>query len=313
MRLRIGTRGSSLAIWQAQYVASAIQKANPEIHCELVIIKTKGDRILDAPLAHIGGKGLFTKEIEDSLLDSHVNLAVHSLKDLPTELPKGLCIAAFLKREDPRDVFLSQEGFRLDDLSPGARIGTSSLRRRAFILNRYPELNIVSIRGNLDTRLKKMESENLAGVVLAAAGLLRMGYSQRITSYLDPNVFIPAIGQGVLAIETREDDIELRKIIAVLNDSVTEICVEVERAFLRRMGGGCQVPMAAHCIAKDGGFRCLAAVIHPNGYPRVQDEFLGNSISEREGALLADRLLSQGASAILEEVLGREWSPGQVE
>jgi len=312
MRLRIGTRGSSLALWQARHVASTLEKANPEVRCELAIIKTKGDRILDAPLAHIGGKGLFTKEIEDSLLDRSIHLAVHSLKDLPTELPDGLSVGAFLRRDDPRDVFLSNDSSCLEDLRRGARIGTSSLRRRAFILNKYPQMEIVSIRGNLDTRVRKIESENLAGVVLAAAGLLRMGYSNKITSYLDPHLFIPAIGQGALAVEIREDDTAVRQKVAVLNDSVTQTCVEVERAFLRRMGGGCQVPMAAHCIPKDGGYYCVAAVIDPDGHLRVQDEYAGNSIDVEEGSYLADKLLARGASGILKGVLGKEWEPGKV-
>lgn len=312
MRLRIGTRGSSLALWQARHVASALEQANPEVRCELVIIKTRGDRILDAPLAYIGGKGLFTKEIEDSLLDRSIHLAVHSLKDLPTELPDGLCVGAFLRREDPRDVFLSKDGSKLEDLTPGARIGTSSLRRRAFILNRYPHVEIVSIRGNLDTRIKKIETENLEGVVLAAAGILRMGFSDKITSFLDPDIFIPAIGQGALAIEIRADDTAVRQKVAVLNDSITQTCVETERAFLRRMGGGCQVPMAAHCVHENGGFHCLAAVIHPDGYPKVQDELRDDSVDISRGAMLADKLLAQGASEILKEVLGKEWSPGDM-
>ncbi len=312
MRLRIGTRGSALALWQARHVASELERIHPEIRCELVVIKTKGDRILDAPLAYIGGKGLFTKEIEDSLLAGAIHLAVHSLKDLPTELPPGLCVSAFLKREDPRDVFLSAQAARLEDLAPGARIGTSSLRRGAFILNRHPQMEIVPIRGNVETRIKKIESERLAGVVLAAAGLLRMGYSRHIASYLDPSVFIPAIGQGALAVETREDDAVVREKVAALNDNMTEKCVEVERAFLCRMGGGCQVPMAAHCIPLNGGFRCLAAVVHPSGHPRVQDEYRGDSIDVKDGALLAEKLLDRGASEILKKVLGRDWEPGCV-
>ncbi len=312
MRFRIGTRGSALALWQARYVASELERVHPEISCELIVIKTKGDRILDAPLAYIGGKGLFTKEIEDSLLAGSIDLAVHSLKDLPTELPRGLCVSAFLKREDPRDVFLAADVTLLEDLRPGARIGTSSLRRGAFILNRHPQMEIVPIRGNVETRIKKIESERLAGIVLAAAGLLRMGYSRRIASYLDPNVFIPAIGQGALAVETREDDAVVGEKVAALNDHITEKCVEMERAFLYRMGGGCQVPMAAHCMSVDGGFRCLAAVVHPSGHPRVQDEYVGNSIDVKDGALLAEKLLSRGASEILKKVLGRDWKPGHL-
>ncbi|MEW6113530.1 MAG: hydroxymethylbilane synthase, partial [Thermodesulfobacteriota bacterium] len=179
MKLRIGTRGSALALWQARHVASLIQELHPQTSIELVTIKTTGDKILDAPLATIGGKGLFTKEIEEALLEGRVDLAVHSMKDVPTELPDGLKLAAILKREDPRDVFISRDGRGLEELKSGERIGTSSLRRRAFILNRFPELEIISIRGNVDTRLRKIESENLAGILLASAGVKRMGFVDR--------------------------------------------------------------------------------------------------------------------------------------
>jgi hydroxymethylbilane synthase len=206
MKLTIGTRGSALALWQARHVASIIEEHHPSVKVELMTIKTQGDKILDAPLAQIGGKGLFTKEIEDALLDGRVDLAVHSMKDLPTELPKGLRLAAVMEREDPRDVFISRDGGPLEDLPRGARIGTSSLRRKAFLLNRYPGLEVISIRGNVDTRLKKIETENLAGIMLAAAGIIRMGFADRITSYMEPEAMIPAIGQGALAIETRESD-----------------------------------------------------------------------------------------------------------
>ena len=201
MKLIIGTRGSALALWQARYVAAGIEKHNPGSNTELKIIKTRGDKILDTPLAQIGGKGLFTKEIEDALLEHRVDLAVHSMKDLPTELPEGLHVGAILKREDPRDVFISRDGRSLQNLGPGARIGTSSLRRKAFLLNRFPDLEIISIRGNVDTRLKKMETEHLTGLILAAAGILRMGFSDKITGYLEADLIIPAIGQGALAIE----------------------------------------------------------------------------------------------------------------
>lgn len=310
MRLTIGTRGSALALWQAKHVASIIENNNPSVKVELLTIKTQGDKILDAPLAQIGGKGLFTKEIEDALLDGRVDLAVHSMKDLPTELPKGLRLAAVMIREDPRDVFISRDGQLLEDLPQGARIGTSSLRRKAFLLNRYPGLEVISIRGNVDTRLRKIETENLAGIMLAAAGIIRMGFADRITSYMEPDAMIPAIGQGALALETRESDPEVDEIIAGLNHPDTARCVKIERAFLQRMGGGCQVPMAAHCVSHGEGIKVVAAVVHPDGNPVVSDSYEGTAADPRVGTHLADALLAQGATAILRAVLAEDWEPG---
>jgi hydroxymethylbilane synthase len=310
MKLIIGTRGSALALWQARYVAAAIEKHNPGFKTQLTIIKTRGDKILDSPLAQIGGKGLFTKEIEDALLENRVDLAVHSMKDLPTELPEGLHIGATLKREDPRDVYISRDGRPLQDLGPGARIGTSSLRRKAFLLNRFPDLEIISIRGNVDTRLKKMETEDLAGLILAAAGIVRMGFSDKITSYLEADLIIPAIGQGALAIETRSQDTETNEAVAALNDTETEDCVRVERAFLKRMGGGCQVPMAAHCVTDGKGIEIMAGVVHPDGNPILRDTFHAEKVSTYIGVQLADVLLERGADRILKSVLSDDWEPG---
>ncbi len=310
MRLTIGTRGSALALWQARHVASEIEKSHLGIKVELMTVKTRGDKILDTPLAKIGGKGLFTKEIEDALLEGRVDLAVHSLKDLPTDLPPGLHVTAIMKREDPRDVFISRDGRKLEELEPGARIGTSSLRRRAFTLNRFPGLEVVSIRGNVDTRLRKIETENLAGIMLAAAGIVRMGLSERITSYMDLDVMLPAIGQGALAIETRMHDPATEILLVELNDPRTAECVKIERAFLQRMGGGCQVPMAAHCVTEGNGVRVVAAVVHPDGNPTVRDEYVGPGGDPRIGTRLADALLEQGADVILRSVLSDTWEPG---
>lgn len=309
-KLTIGTRGSALALWQARHVASIIGESDPAIQVELKIIKTRGDKILDAPLALIGGKGLFTKEIEDALLERSVDLAVHSMKDVPTELPEGLRIAAVMEREDPRDVFISANGQNLEDLPQGSRIGTSSLRRKAFLLNRFPGLDIISIRGNVDTRLRKIETEHLAGIILAAAGVLRLGFQQRITSFLDTGFMIPAIGQGALAIETRMNDPEVESVVRSLNHADTELCVRVERAFLLRMGGGCQVPMAAHCTKKDGAVHVNAAVVHPNGSPLLKETFSGKVENGSIGVELADTLIQRGADAILKNVLSDDWVPG---
>ncbi|MDQ7785470.1 MAG: hydroxymethylbilane synthase [Desulfomonilaceae bacterium] len=312
MKLTIGTRGSPLALWQARYVAAEIEKNRPGTRVDLLTIKTRGDKILDTPLAVIGTKGLFTKEIEDALLDGRVDLAVHSMKDLPTELPEGLHLAATMRREDPRDVFVSRDGRGLRDLAEGSRIGTSSLRRRAFLLNRYPGLEVVPLRGNVDTRLRKIESENLSGVILAAAGMIRTGFGDRITSHMEPEEMIPAIGQGALAIETRVDDPATHSVTADLDHAQTARCVAVERAFLRRMGGGCQVPMAAHCTAKDDSIVVTAAVVHPDGIPMVADRYEGPDEGPSVGSHLADRLIGQGAGEILRSVLGDDWAPGAV-
>ncbi len=312
MKLIIGTRGSALALWQARHVASRITDANPGIVIDIITIKTQGDKILDAPLSKIGGKGLFTKEIEDALLDGVVDLAVHSMKDVPTELPEGLHIEAILEREDSRDVFISRNGHRLDQLGKGALIGTSSLRRRAFLMSRYPGLEVISIRGNVDTRIKKIETENLDGVMLAAAGVFRMGFSNKITEFLPFDVMLPAIGQGAIGIETRISDDHTNRIIKQLNHESTELCVKIERSFLNRMGGGCQVPMAAHCEWENGVVSVQAAVAHPDGAPMLRQTYRGDNTSEQTGVMLAERLIGLGAGEILRDVLGSSWEPGCV-
>jgi len=276
----------------------------------LVTIKTTGDKILDAPLATIGGKGLFTKEIEEALLDGRVDLAVHSMKDLPTELPQGLKLGGVMEREDPRDVFVSRDGIELTSLQPGAVIGTSSLRRRAFLLNRFPSIQVTSIRGNVDTRLKKVETENLAGIVLAAAGVKRMGFAERVTAYLDSDTMIPAIGQGALGIETRADDPRVQVLLSGLNHAETAACVRAERAFLRRMGGGCQVPMAAHAVIQRDRLTLTAAIVDPDGRTIVKDTVTGDVGDMAIGPNMADALVDRGGLAVVKSVLGEDWKPG---
>jgi hydroxymethylbilane synthase len=310
MNLTIGTRGSALALWQAKHVASAIEDRYPRVKVELKIIKTRGDKILDTPLSKIGTKGLFTKEIEDALLDGKVDLAVHSMKDVPTELPEGLRLTAVMTREDARDVFISKDDRGLDRLNPGERIGTSSLRRRAFLLNRFPGLEVISIRGNVDTRLRKIDTENLSGILLAAAGILRMGLGDRVTEFVDPELMIPAIGQGALAIETRANDPATEERLAHLNDPETAACVRVERAFLARMGGGCQTPMAAYCVQEYESLRVTAAVVHPDGNPIFRGSIVSNKRDPRIGTQLADALIEQGAEAVLQCVFNGGWEPG---
>jgi hydroxymethylbilane synthase len=309
MILKIGTRGSPLALWQARHVASILESKHPDLKIELNIIKTQGDKILDTPLAVIGSKGLFTKEIEEALLDGRVDFAVHSLKDLPTDLPDGLELAAIMKREDPRDVFISRDGRKLAEIRSGERIGTSSLRRKAFLLNRFPGLEIVSIRGNVDTRIRKIETENLAGAVLAAAGVLRLGFGDKVTEFLESDLVIPAIGQGALAIETRKNDTHVQSFIGELNDPDTARCAIIERAFLRRMGGGCQVPMAAHCTPSGAGVTLTAAVVHPDGKPMLRQCMTVDGGDESIGVELANKLIESGADKIMKSVFSDDWKP----
>src|SRR5512136_2771153 len=233
MMLRIGTRGSKLALVQSEWVKKEVQNRHPGVRVELVKIKTKGDKILDAPLSKVGGKGLFVKEIEEALLKKEVDLAVHSMKDVPAELQKGLELSVYPKREDPRDALVSMHFSTVEDLPQGASVGTSSLRRSAQLLHMRPDLHIVPLRGNVDTRLRKLDSGDLQAIVLATAGLNRLGLSDRITVALSPEAVLPAIGQGVLGLELREDDQKTQNLIFFLNDVETELTVRAERAFLK--------------------------------------------------------------------------------
>jgi len=301
--LSIGTRGSKLALWQAHWVQSSLASLHPDLDIDIVVIKTKGDKILDVPLAKVGGKGLFVKEIEEALLDGRVDVAVHSMKDMPAEMPEGLCIGPVPLREDPRDVLISKNGQELSELPSGARIGTSSLRRSAQLLHARPDLNIRSIRGNLDTRLKKLGTENLDAIVLAAAGVRRLGLGERITQYLEETVMLPAVAQGALCIQVRENDRDVREAIRELNHAETRGVVLGERAFLNRLGGSCQVPVAGHGQVENGRFRLTGLVADLKGSvvlkETVEDDF---DRSEKLGVDLAERLLVRGASEILDSL-----------
>ena len=301
--LKIGTRGSKLALWQANWVKSALNDRHPSRSVELVIIKTKGDKILDVPLAKVGGKGLFVKEIEEALLDGRIDLAVHSMKDMPSDIPKGLCIGAIPERENPRDVLISKKNRPLSQLEPGARIGTSSLRRAAQLLHARSDLEILPLRGNLDTRLKKLETENLDAIVLAAAGVRRLGLENRITEFLDENVMLPAVGQGALCIEIRENDPEVATLVAKLEHRQTRTIVMGERAFLNRLEGGCQVPIAAHGKIADSRFTLCGLVATVDGKTFIKETFSGpESSAETIGLELADHLVSLGAKTIMENL-----------
>lgn len=299
----IGTRGSQLALWQANWVKASILRHHPKCSVELAIIKTKGDKILDVPLAKVGGKGLFVKEIEEALFDGRIDLAVHSMKDMPAEIPAGLCIGAIPEREEPRDVLISHNDRVLKKLRSGAIIGTSSLRRGAQLLHVRPDLCIVPLRGNLDTRLKKLESESLDAIVLAAAGVRRLGLADRITELLEESVMLPAVGQGALCIEVRESDPRISPIIAVLDDPATRQVVLGERAFLNRLEGGCQVPIAGHGRMENNVYALTGLVCDIDGTQLIKESMTGSAgQSEKIGLELAEKLLSQGAGKILERL-----------
>jgi hydroxymethylbilane synthase len=302
-KITIGTRGSQLALWQANWVKAAIAQTHPEHTVELTVIKTRGDKILDVPLAKVGGKGLFVKEIEEALLDGRIDLAVHSMKDMPAEIPAGLCIGAVPKREEPRDVLITRSGLPFEQLRQGARIGTSSLRRSAQLLHVRPDVQIVPLRGNLDTRLKKLETERLDAIVLAAAGVRRLGLADRITQVLGESLMLPAVGQGALCIEIREADTRIRSVAGALNHMATRQVVMGERAFLNRLEGGCQVPIAGHGHINNTDFSITGLVCDVDGSHLIRETRSGPADqSERIGLDLADVLLARGAGDILERL-----------
>lgn len=299
----IGTRGSKLALWQANWVKDAIRAHHPDVPVELAVIKTRGDKILDVPLAKVGGKGLFVKEIEEALLDGRIDLAVHSMKDMPADIPEGLCIGAIPGREEPRDVLITRSGQPLDLMKTGSRVGTSSLRRSAQLLHVRPDLIIVPLRGNLDTRLKKLQSEPLDAIVLAAAGVRRLGLADRITQILDESVMLPAVGQGALCIETRDKDPRIASVVAALDDLPTRKVVMGERAFLNRLEGGCQVPIAGHGHIDKNGYTITGLVCDVDGSHQIKQARTGpDTRSEQIGLELAEALLAEGAGEILERL-----------
>jgi hydroxymethylbilane synthase len=304
--LKIGTRGSQLALFQANWVKEKLVETHPNLKVTLIKIKTTGDKIQDAPLAKIGGKGLFVKEIEEALIQKKIDLAVHSIKDVPTELPKGLHLSVITKREDPRDVFISKDGRTLKDLPQGAKIGTSSLRRQAQLLHFRNDFELVSLRGNLDTRLKKLKTMNIDGIVLALAGVKRLGLEERITEIIPPEISLPAIGQGALGIETRMDDEGVEGQIRFLNDPDSSIAVSAERAFLKKLEGGCQVPIAAFARTVRAAFQIDGLVGTIDG-KRLLRHHVEGTIEEAEslGIQLAEILLGKGAKEILDEVYQR--------
>jgi len=295
--IRLGTRGSALALAQATAVADALRRAGAEV--ALVPMKTDGDRLLGARLADVGGKGLFVREIEEALADGRIDVAVHSLKDLPAETPEGLLLAAYPAREDPRDVLVARGPGGLDALPRGAVLGTSSLRRRAFALGVRPDLSVQPVRGNVDTRLRKVAEGACDAVVLAAAGLARLGVAPPHATVLDPDVFVPAVGQGILGVQIRADDAAARRLVAALDHAPTRACALAERACLGRLGASCTTPMAAHAALRDGRLAITGVVASEDGRRLLRAEAAGAAgDAEALGAGLAETLLARGAEAL---------------
>jgi hydroxymethylbilane synthase len=302
--LRIATRKSPLALWQAEHVATLLREAHAGLGVELVPISTKGDRIQDRSLAAIGGKGLFIKELEVALEEGHADIAVHSMKDVP-KLPEGFVIAAVLPRADPLDALLSAKAGRIEDLPPGAKVGTSSLRRQAQLLRIRPDLHIEPLRGNVDTRVRRLDSGELDAIILACAGLIRLGWESRIDARLDPSICLPAVTQGIIGIECRGDAVQARTLLRGLDDRATRTVMDAERAFAERLGGSCQSPIAAHATLHGNRVILDGLVAEPDGSRLLRDTMTGDAARPDElGAALADRMLAAGARELLDRLQG---------
>lgn len=305
-KLVVGTRSSQLALWQADFVIGELAKKYPELVVEKRLMTTKGDKILNAPLAKIGGKGLFTKELETAMLEGEIDIAVHSLKDMPVVVPEGLVITAITQRADPGDAFVSSKYESFQQLPAGAKVGTSSLRRKAQLLHARPDLQIEDLRGNVNTRLRKMEEENFDGIILACAGLKRLGFGDKIRQVLPQTMCLPAVGQGALAIECRQADKETRELLEFLNDRCTRLCTEAERGFLATVEGGCQVPVGVHAVSAETGIRVEAVIASLDGSTLLRDALEAEVKNAQEaravGVSLAEKLLARGGREILRSI-----------
>lgn len=305
-KLVVGTRSSQLALWQADFVIGELAKKYPELVVEKRLMTTKGDKILNAPLAKIGGKGLFTKELETAMLEGEIDIAVHSLKDMPVVVPEGLVITAITQRADPGDAFVSSKYESFQQLPAGAKVGTSSLRRKAQLLHARPDLQIEDLRGNVNTRLRKMEEENFDGIILACAGLKRLGFGDKIRQVLPQTMCLPAVGQGALAIECRQADKETRELLEFLNDRCTRLCTEAERGFLATVEGGCQVPVGVHTVSAEAGIRVEAVIASLDGSTLLRDaqeaEVKDAQEARAVGVNLAEKLLARGGREILRSI-----------
>ena len=304
MRLVIGSRGSQLALWQSKWAKKTLMKGNPELSVEIEVIRTTGDENLAASLPNIGTKGVFTREVDEALLQKRTDFSVHSLKDLPTTFPGGLCLTAVSARADARDALISLDGKNLKQLKEGGVVGTSSLRRQALIRSDRSDLEILPLRGNVDTRLRKLETEGLDAIILASAGLNRLDFKGKVTELLDPTRFVPAAGQGVIAIVSREDDDQTRDLLSSLEDADSRVAITAERAALRDLGGGCRIPFGAWARFEGSKFVLDGVVAHPEeGNPvrsRIEDS---PDKANAMGQELAQALLDAGGASILQEVL----------
>jgi hydroxymethylbilane synthase len=299
--LRIATRKSPLALWQAEHVKRRLLEAHQGLSVELITMTTKGDKILDTPLAKIGGKGLFVKELEQGMLNGDADMAVHSIKDVPMEFPEGLFLSTILEREEPCDAFVSNQYETIDDLPEGSVVGTSSLRRRCQLLNKRPDLEIKDLRGNVNTRLSKLDDGEYDAIILACAGLIRLEMAERIRQRITSDLILPAVGQGAVGIEAREGDTETLELLSVLDDNETRDRILAERAFNHRLQGGCQVPIACHAILEDDQLKLRGLVGEPDGSHIIESAACGHrKDAEKIGIDLADNLLSQGAKTILD-------------
>ena len=305
-KIVIATRESQLALWQAEHVKARLMALHPGLEVELLGMTTQGDQILDSPLSRIGGKGLFVKELEVAMAEGRADLAVHSIKDVPMDLPEGFELAAISQREDPRDAFVSNQYPSLEALPAGARVGTSSLRRQAQLRARLPHLNVDTLRGNVNTRLRKLDEGQYDAILLAAAGLKRLGFDQRITALLAPEESLPAVGQGALGIEIRSGNPELAALLAPLNDPETAACVRAERAMSRQLQGGCQAPIGGYAVVRDGQLVLRAFVADLEGirfYRATAEGALDQP--EQVGLAAAEALARQGADRLLAELVHR--------
>ena len=299
--LRIATRTSPLAMWQAEHVASRLQALYPDLQVEMVGMVTRGDKILDSPLSKIGGKGLFVKELEVGMLEGTADIAVHSMKDVPMEFPEGLHLPVVLQREDPRDAFVSNRYQTLDELPEGAIVGTSSLRRQTQIRAKYPHLQIRDLRGNVNTRLAKLDNGDYDAIILAAAGLIRLNFQARITAYLSTEQSLPAIGQGAIGIECRQHDARIENLLAPLLHEATQLCVRAERAMNQRLNGGCQIPVAGFAEIQGNQLRMRGLIGYPDGSQVFYCEQMGDlNTPELLGIAIAEDLLKQGGAAVLQ-------------
>jgi hydroxymethylbilane synthase len=302
-KIRIGSRGSPLALWQAHWIKDQLVAQNPDIPVDIVIIKTSGDKIQDVPLAKIGGKGLFVKEIEEALLRREVDFAVHSMKDMPIKFPYALCIASVTKRENPFDALISRNNIKLEDLPKGAKVGTGSLRRISQLLHYRPDLDLVPLRGNLDTRIKKLDSEGLDAIILAAAGLIRMGWEDKISEIISPEILLPAMGQGAVGIEARKNDVDNQILLADMDDENTHLALDAERAIVTRLEGGCNVPIGAFATIEGDEMTLRGLVASLDGKTVYKNEIKGNKIHAITlGKEVGNTLIEMGGDKIMQEI-----------